>query len=225
MGNPAITSVRSVLKLLELNQCIDVEECGGVAEHHLSAAMGAPPQARLAFAAAYEGAQAVAQRGFHETEHRLRKQLPVFPRVGRRHITVDPRNTVCQPLNQIKRKVGRIARHGCKVRSVAMLESRQHPREGSRVVGQFIRPDGKPHGPVLGQITVGIDHDLADLRGEALQSVSHQRNPKMMLQTLVDSTHPAAAPAGKNEPRDVGSRDVHRARMVALPSESGHGAH
>src|SRR6202023_2906896 len=75
MGNPAITSVRSV-KLLEFNQCVDVEECGLIVEHHLSAAMGAPPQARLAFAAAYEGAQAVAQRGLHETEHRLRKQLP-----------------------------------------------------------------------------------------------------------------------------------------------------
>src|SRR5216684_8765750 len=105
MGNPATTSVRSVLKLLELNQCVDVEECGVLVEHHLSAAMGAPPQARLAFSAAYEGAQAVAQCGFHETEHRLRKRLPVLPRVGRCHIAVDLGNSVCKPLNQIKRKV------------------------------------------------------------------------------------------------------------------------
>jgi len=60
----------------------------------------------------------------------------------------------------------------------------------------------------------------SDLRGETPQRMQRQRCSEMILQPLVDSAHAAAAAAGKDQARDVGSLDIHGASAIGSYSVS-----
>src|SRR5580692_4245785 len=110
----AVQSAPLTLKLLELGQGVDVEKRACLLEHHLRAALSAAPKSGPVFAAVDECAEALAQRGSHQAEHRLSAQRAIFPRGCDRDLAVDVLEASCQPRDQIEWKIRRVARNGRK---------------------------------------------------------------------------------------------------------------
>ena len=61
-----------------------------------------------------------------------------------------------------------------------------------------VGPDRHPKRFIRGQVTVGIDDDLTDLRAQFEQGVQRQWHAIEILQPFVHSAHARAAPSGKN---------------------------
>jgi hypothetical protein len=143
-----------------------------------------------------------------------------FARISGRDVRTE--ESFGEALDQVMRKVGSVAGHGYEIRCCAMIESGQHSRQGSREVGHPVAVHGQAHGSVHLQVSIGVDHHLADLGREPPEGVLRQRYSLEELQTLVDSAHAAAATARQNESRDVGFVDGHDGSMLSNPAGANH---
>ena len=62
---------------------------------------------------------------------------------------------------------------------------------------------------VFGTMLVRIDEDLAHLRAQPIEHVTHHRRAAQRNETLVDAAHPPALSAGEHEARDTRLRHWH----------------
>ena len=80
--------------------------------------------------------------------------------------------------------------------------------ERSHLAGETIRNMRQSKHREAGRIVIGVEHDLRDLRREALDDMSEQRLPAKRQQRLVAAAHAARFAAGKHDP-DHAFRHLH----------------
>jgi hypothetical protein len=162
------------------------------------------PGVDLAAAALREPHQAFEQLAPQQAEHRLRAQLAILlGRAGHRDLGVLRLRGFGQARHEVGREQRRVARDGDDPLRAGLLQAGEEAGERPREVGQGVRPHGDAERFVGGQVAVGVDQHLADLRLQPQQGVHRQRHAVEVLQALVDPAHAGAAAAGQDEAGDV----------------------
>ena len=108
-----------------------------------------------------------------------------------------------QSRDQVRRQEWRVAGHGRDERMLRVHEPGVQSRERARETVDVIADHRKPERFVLGNVPVGVDQDLVDLRGETLDDVVDHRTPLEQDESLVDAAHAPALPPGQDEPGDA----------------------
>ena len=110
-----------------------------------------------------------------------------------------------EPAHQIGGKEGRVGGDGDD--EAALRPVRLGPGEAGmnackrpHLAGEKIREPAAIQTPRSGRIVIGVEHDLGDLRAQALDDMGEQRPPAKRQQRLVAAAHAARFAAGKHDP-------------------------
>ena len=174
------------------------------------------PGVDLAPAAFEEGGEVRQHVPPDQREHRMRLGEGLRHR-ELRALAVERRG---QPGHEIAGEERRIAGHGDDVVAARgrhpRVQAGERPGESADGIGH----DRVTQRAIPVEVLVGVDQDVADLRGEPREHVRDHRPSPEVDQALVDAPHPPALAAGKHDAGDVVRGDQLALRKRSAPVNS-----